>query len=124
MLEAGALVILLIAAAGFVRSVFFGALTERESPIWAAVLFNLLLLVAETGVIALGWRRNQPWLVNLGILVFFVHVVTRYFDLLAGMLSGGLMFIGAGLLLIFGGMALERSRRRLVDAIRQREAAI
>ena len=123
MLEAGALVILLIAAVGFVNSVFSAALAESESPIWAAVLFNLLLLAAETGVIALGWRRNQPGLVNLGILVFFIHVVTRYFDLLSGMLSGGLMFIGAGLLLIFGGMALERSRRKLVDAIRQREVA-
>jgi uncharacterized membrane protein len=92
-------------------------------PLVAMGLFNLLLLAAEVAVIALGWFRNHPGLASFGIFVFFVQVLTRYFDLLGGMLSGGLMFIGAGLLLIFGGLVLERSRRRLLAAMAQRRTA-
>jgi len=83
-------------------------------------LFNLLLFGAEIGLIALGWRRNQPALANLGIFAFFVQVISRYFDLFGGMLTSGFVFIGAGLLLVFGGAALERSRRKLLEAMAQR----
>lgn len=87
-----------------------------------AIIFNAALLLAELGLIALGWVRNRPALANLGLAVFFVQVVTRYFDLLGGMLSSGFTFIGAGLLLVGGGLLLERSRRRLVGAMAQRRA--
>ncbi len=83
-------------------------------------LFNLLLLAATVAVIALAWARHQPGLANFGMFVFFVQVVTRYFDLLKGMLSSGLMFVGAGLLLLVLGGVLERSRRKLLEAMAQR----
>lgn len=86
-------------------------------------LFNLFLFAAAIALIALGWLRNQPGLANLGIFVFYLQVLTRYFDLLGNMLSGGLMFVGAGLLLVLGGVLLERSRRRLLHAMAQRGAA-
>jgi len=123
MYEAATLILLLMAGAMFIRTFFYSILAECKEPIGVILFFNLVLLGAEIGVIALGWRRNLPGLVNLGIFVFFVHVVTRYFDLLTGMLSGGLLFIGAGILLIFGGLLLERSRRRLIEAIQQRSEA-
>ncbi len=80
-------------------------------------LLNLLLLAATIGVVGLGWARIHPNLANFGIFVFFVQVVTRYFDLLGGMLSSGFMFIGAGLLLVLLGAGLERSRRTLLSAM-------
>ncbi len=64
--------------------------------------------------------EREPGLVNFGLFVFFVQVVTRYFDLLGGMLQGGLMFIGAGILLVAVGVALERSRRSLLRSMTQR----
>ena len=95
------------------------------APLWQGsytvmALFNLLLLAAVVGVIALGWARHQPGLVTFGLFVFFVQVVTRYFDLLGGMLSGGLMFVGAGLLLLGAGWALEYSRRKPITAMAER----
>jgi uncharacterized membrane protein len=85
-----------------------------------AAPFNLLLLVAEVGLVALGWARRLPGLMNFGLFVFFLQVVTRYFDLLGGMLQGGLMFIGAGVLLVALGVALERSRRSLLRSMERR----
>lgn len=80
-------------------------------------LFNLLLFGAEIGAVAMGWARNEPALTSAGIFVFFVQVMTRYFDLLGGMLMSGLGFICAGFFLIILGAILERSRRRLLDAM-------
>ena len=105
------------------------ALFLRDSPGYAyssgwlwPMLFNVPLLAVEVGVIALGWWRNAPGLINLGLLVFVIHVVTRYFDLLGGLLSGGVFFIGAGVLLLAIGATIERLRRRLVSSSSQREA--
>jgi uncharacterized membrane protein len=80
----------------------------------AALVFNLILLASELGVIALGWYRNRPGLINVGLTVFVIQVVTRYFDTLSGMLQGGLVFIIAGLMLIPAAIAIERTRRRLL----------
>ena len=83
----------------------------------AIVTANALLLALEAGLVALGWQRMQPGLVNLGLAAFFVHLVTRYFDLIGSMLSGGFAFIAAGLVLIGAGWIVERQRRRLLESM-------
>jgi hypothetical protein len=121
--EAGALLLLLalgVGAAMYFRPAHVGVGLQGGISLPLAALLNLLLLGAEVGLLAVAWFRNEPGLANFALFVFFVQVFTRYFDLLGGMLSGGLMFIGAGLILVFGGFVLERSRRRLLDAMAQR----
>ncbi|MGE5675086.1 MAG: DUF2157 domain-containing protein [Mycobacterium leprae] len=76
------------------------------------VLFNLTLFGSTVGLIALGvsWRNN--WLVNMGLLAFVVHVLTRYFDLFFTAMNRSLFFVVGGILLLGGGWLLERNRRR------------
>jgi uncharacterized membrane protein len=81
----------------------------------AAIVANLLLFAVTLGVIALGALEHRPAFVNAGTLFFGVHLFTRYFDIFGRLLHTSAVFIGAGLLLLFGGMALERARRRLID---------
>jgi uncharacterized membrane protein len=81
----------------------------------AAIVANLLLFAVTMGLIALGALEHRPALVNTGILFFGAHLFTRYFDIFGRLLHTSVVFIGAGLLLLFGGMALERARRRLID---------
>ena len=83
-------------------------------------LLNVVLLVCEVALISLGWARGQPGLASFGMFAFFVQVVTRYFDLFGTMLTSGVLFIGAGLLLVGLGTLLERSRRRLFAAMAER----
>jgi uncharacterized membrane protein len=78
------------------------------------ILFNVLLLAAEVSFVWLGWQSMQAGLVNWGLLVFMVHLMTRYFDLFGQMLPTGLAFVGAGILVILSGIVLERQRRRLL----------
>lgn len=93
---------------------------DQHASILPMAFFNLLLFGLTIGVIALGWARNQPGLMNFGIFVFFVQVVSRYFELFSDMLSSGFIFVGAGLLLVFMGVVLERSRRKLLAGMAQR----
>lgn len=87
-----------------------------------AVVANVALLAAEVAVVWLGWQRLRTGLVNLGLTAFFVQAMTRYFDLLGPMLNGGLVFIGAGLMLLGMGWFLERQRRTLLDSMPERSA--
>lgn len=81
-------------------------------------LYNVLLFIAILGAIWLGSVGKRGGLVNIGIALFALDAMTRYFDLLGGMLDTSLLFIGAGALLLGGGFALERIRRRLMAQLR------
>jgi uncharacterized membrane protein len=96
---------------------------EPHTSIPVMAFFNLLLFAATIGLIILGWARSLPGLINFGLLVFFVQVFARYFDLIKNMRTSGLIFVGAGLLLIFMGVVLERSRRKLLAGMAQRRLA-
>ena len=48
-------------------------------------------------------------MVNIGVSLFALIVVTRYIDLFMGMLPTSLFFIGGGLVLFVGGFILEKS---------------
>jgi uncharacterized membrane protein len=78
---------------------------------------NVLLLALELGCIWLGWNRARPGLINAGLTFFFVHLMTRYFDLFAEMLPTGTAFIGAGALLLLAAFGLERQRRHLLQTM-------
>lgn len=73
---------------------------------------NLLLFAATVGVILLAVGRQSQLLLNLGLLAFLVHVLTRYFDLFFTAMDKSFFFILGGLLLLGGGWLLERNRRR------------
>lgn len=117
--EAGATILLALLAAG----VFWLFVSHSSKGLFepgialARISGNVLLLVVEIAVIALGWRRLETGLVNLGLLAFFVHLMTRYFDVFGTLLKGGLAFIGAGIVLVGGGWLLESARRRLLQTM-------
>jgi uncharacterized membrane protein len=80
-----------------------------------AILFNLVLFALIIGAIAVGYWNREPAWINVGTLFFALLVIVRYFDWCWELLPRSLFFISAGLLLLFGGMALERTRRRVIE---------
>jgi uncharacterized membrane protein len=84
--------------------------TLPETP--RMISFNLLLFAGTVGWIILGIRMRSQMVVNLGLGVFMVHMLTRYFDLFFSAMNRSLFFILGGLLLLGGGWFLERNRRR------------
>lgn len=85
--------------------------------LWSALgwlgLFGLNLGMVRVGLVSgrAGW-------VNLGLLFIALNVLTRYFDLFASMLEGGVFFVLTGVLILVVGFSVERKRRELLRTMR------
>lgn len=86
-------------------------------PIFYPVLFNLLLLAIIIGLIVSGYRNKQTALVHFGLFFFALDVISRYFDFFYELLPRSLFFIIGGLILLFGGIAIEKQRKKLIHKI-------
>ena len=84
--------------------------------------FNILFALEIVGLIILGFIRRYPPYVNIGLLFFGLDVVARYFDFFWELLPRSLFFILGGLLLLFGGIILERKRRKILASFDIEEA--
>ena len=93
-----------------------------RNDIFYPVVFNLLFLVAAIGLLFLGYMRGRELLVNLAVLFFALQVFARYFEFGFDLLDRSIVFVGAGVILLAGGFAMERGRRRMVDRLRSQEA--
>jgi hypothetical protein len=89
---------------------------DDHGPQAARVMSNLLLGSTAVYWMVTGVERGERSVVNRGIGWLALLLVTRFLDLLGSMLTGGLGFLVAALLL--GGLAwgLEWMRRRLLNA--------
>ncbi|MCJ7783760.1 MAG: DUF2157 domain-containing protein [Desulfobacterales bacterium] len=86
------------------------------------LFFNILFALEIFGLIILGFIRRYPVYVNIGLLFFALDVVARYFDFFWELLPRSLFFILGGLLLLFGGIILERKRRKILSSFDIEEA--
>jgi len=76
--------------------------------------FNLLYALQVIGVIVLGYLRRNRTYINLGLVFFVLEVIARYFDFFWRLMPRSLFFIGGGLLLMVGGLVLEKKRRAVL----------
>ena len=86
------------------------------------LFFNILFALEIFGLIILGFIRRYPTYVNIGLLFFALDVIARYFDFFWELLPRSLFFILGGLLLLFGGIILERKRRKVLASFNIEEA--
>ena len=85
------------------------------------IVFNALFALSALGLMALGYLRDHEGRVNLSLALIALYVITRYFEYSIGLLDSSLVFLGAGVVLLAGGYLLDRGRRRMLAAMRQRE---
>jgi len=83
------------------------------------ILFNFVLLALIVWMVRLGMRAGRSWPVNLAVAFFVLLVATRYFDSFWNLMPRALFFLLGGILLLGGGIALERQRRRLLGRARK-----
>ncbi len=58
-----------------------------------SLIFNVLLLISSSVVIYYSTVIQSRMLLNAGIIIFVIHLSTRYFDLFWDMLYGSVLFI-------------------------------
>ena len=112
--EAGAIAVLLAAAH---VAVWVSAGWDPLYPI----VFNALFALSALGLMASGYLRDHRGRVNLSIVFIALYVITRYFEYSIDLLDSSLLFSGAGVILLAGGYLLDRGRRRMLAAMRERE---
>ena len=83
--------------------------------------FNILLLLVMIGVLWIGYERREPGWVQLALAFFALEVMSRYVELLWASLPMEIFFLSAGIVLLGGGLALERVRRTLLKKLAERE---
>jgi len=83
--------------------------------------FNLMTFTANiffafivVGSIILGHIRRYPAYINIGLLFFVLDVLARYFDFFWKLLPRSLFFIIGGLMLLIGGVMLEKKRKKVL----------
>lgn len=83
--------------------------------VWlAGTIMNGVLLLVAVGLMWHGSLVRDARQINLGVLVLVWVLITRFLDVFGSMLTSGIGFIVAGLLLAGLSWALERTRRRLI----------
>ncbi len=92
-------------------------LSRPEYTLTNTVIMNILLLLFSLITILYGFEVRSVMVFNMGILIFVGFVITRYFDILWGLLDRSLFFMIGGLLLILSSIFLEKKRRSIVKEI-------
>ncbi len=87
------------------------------------LLSNILFAAAIIGMIFMGFARKSIVYINFGLLFFVLDVIARYFDFFWKMLPRSLFFIIGGLLLMAGGVFLERKRKRILSSFNMKEVS-
>ncbi|MFC1648118.1 DUF2157 domain-containing protein [Nanoarchaeota archaeon] len=77
------------------------------------LLFNLILAGIIFTLIYVGYNKEDMALVNVGMFWLSALIVVRYFDFFWDLLPRSLFFMVGGLILVLGGIALEKKRRQL-----------
>ena len=77
------------------------------------LLFNIIFVGLLVLMLYAGYRREDMRLINLGVFWLSAFIIFKYFDFFWKLLHRSLFFIIGGLILVLGGIALEKKRREL-----------
>lgn len=77
------------------------------------LMFNALFVLLLMLIIAIGNNNKNMVAINIAMFWTGAFIITHYFDFFWDLLPRSLFFIAGGLVLVIGGIILERKRRNL-----------
>jgi uncharacterized membrane protein len=81
------------------------------------IIFNIMYPALTLYLIYLGYRREDIKIVNIGMFWLAVFIIAKYFDWFWKLLERSVFFIIGGIILVLGGMYLEKKRREIKTRI-------
>lgn len=97
----------------------FLLLLMPEWTLMNTVNMNIILLLFAIISILYGFEIQNVKIFNLGIVIFVLFVVIKYFDVFWRLLDRSIFFVVGGLVLIIGSVILERKRKRIVEEMKK-----
>lgn len=90
-------------------------LSGSEYTLVNTVIANFILIAFAALNIFYGVEKQDPVIFNSGIIIFVLFIITRYVDIFWELKEKSWFFILGGLFMIFGGMYLEKQRRKVIE---------
>jgi uncharacterized membrane protein len=103
----------LLGLGGVASPIFIVAITAT---VWS-VFVNILMLIMVIALIIQGVHERDAVAINVAILSFVTQIACRYSELFWGQIPPEVFFTILGLMLLVGGMLLERGRKRLISGM-------
>jgi uncharacterized membrane protein len=103
--------------------IFFPLILSQEVAIFktVAILANIMLLSAGILFILSGSKEFNEKRINYGVVVIFLVVITRFFDIFGTLLKSGVAFIITGIVMIFLSYLLNKGRKAIIEAAKNNE---
>ncbi len=77
------------------------------------ILYNLIIFFEAIIIIYYGYQNERITSYNLGISIFVILIVSRYFDTFWGLMPRSMFFVLGGIFLIGWAIFIERLRKRI-----------
>jgi len=78
-----------------------------------SISYNIILLAQALIFMYLGFIKRNEGIFRFAIVIFFLDVLSRYFDIFWKMMPRSLLFILGGIILIFGAIFANTKRKQL-----------
>ena len=96
----------------------FGPLGEN----FVSISYNILFFAEIIAFLYLGYLLRQESIFKLSLGAFALNTLTRYFDTFWKIFPRSIFFIIGGLILIFGGMYMEKKRKSVEKSMKEKLA--
>ena len=83
------------------------------------IIYNLIFVGLTILLIYIGYQKHNIQVVNIGIFWISVFIFARYFDFLWDLMPRSLFFMIGGLILVLGGIAMERKRKLIKEEFKK-----
>lgn len=94
---------------------YTGAVEAESGGFWLLIICANLLFIGITGTLLfVGYKEENLTAINFATFAIGAFIFGKYIDLFASLMDTTLFFLLGGVILIAGGIMLEKYRRRLV----------
>ncbi len=101
-----------------IGAVLFIFALELFAPMAFTITFNIIYVLLLLAVVRKGFSERSEYYINVALALFILDVIARYFDYAWKLIDRSVFFMIGGIILLAGGVLLEKWRRKVTGELR------